>query len=397
MTDPLGQSQVLPYLVGLSAQGWSITLISAEKPERSENTAIIQKICTDANIDWQPCSYAKNPPVLAPLKNVRRLKKLAFKLHQEKTFDIIHCRSYLSALIGLEMQSRFNTKFLFDMRGFWADERIDGGIWKLNNPVFKWAYSFFKKKEIEFLQKADYTVSLTHKGQEVIKNSICPTSSPIAIIPCCADTDHFSQANVDSSRVEVLKNELSLSDDDKVMAYIGSLGSWYMLTEMLEFFKVLLAQRPTFKFLFLTLDNPDMVISECHRLEIDTSRLIIKSSSRQDLPNYMCLIDCSIFFIKPAFSKQASSPTKMGELMSMGIPIIANDGVGDSTSLIQKYEVGEVVDLHNKKSFEDVVSRFDKLLSLNSSKIREGALDYFSLDSGIEKYTQIYKQLAGER
>jgi len=31
MTDPLGQSQVLPYLCGLSALGWDITLMSAEK------------------------------------------------------------------------------------------------------------------------------------------------------------------------------------------------------------------------------------------------------------------------------------------------------------------------------------------------------------------------------
>jgi len=33
MTDPLGQSQVIPYLAGLSKRNYSFTLISCEKKE----------------------------------------------------------------------------------------------------------------------------------------------------------------------------------------------------------------------------------------------------------------------------------------------------------------------------------------------------------------------------
>jgi hypothetical protein len=33
MTDPLGQSQVIPYLAGLSAKGYVFTLISCEKED----------------------------------------------------------------------------------------------------------------------------------------------------------------------------------------------------------------------------------------------------------------------------------------------------------------------------------------------------------------------------
>ena len=34
MTDPLGQSQVLPYIIGLQQKGIAFTLISFEKIER---------------------------------------------------------------------------------------------------------------------------------------------------------------------------------------------------------------------------------------------------------------------------------------------------------------------------------------------------------------------------
>ena len=36
MTDPLGQSQVIPYLQGLSKKGYQFYLLSCEKPEAFE-------------------------------------------------------------------------------------------------------------------------------------------------------------------------------------------------------------------------------------------------------------------------------------------------------------------------------------------------------------------------
>ena len=51
------------------------------------------------------------------------------------------------------------------MRGFWADERVDGKLWSLNNIFYKKIYRYFKKKEKEFLQFSDYTISLTKTGK----------------------------------------------------------------------------------------------------------------------------------------------------------------------------------------------------------------------------------------
>ena len=60
MTDPLGQSQVLPYIIGLTKNGYEFTLISCEKKEKYlENKTIIENICLANNIDWQPLFYTK--------------------------------------------------------------------------------------------------------------------------------------------------------------------------------------------------------------------------------------------------------------------------------------------------------------------------------------------------
>ena len=54
------------------------------------------------------------------------------------------------------------------MRGFWADERVDGKIWKKEKFPFNKIYNYFKKKELQFFSEADHTVSLTFNGKNEI-------------------------------------------------------------------------------------------------------------------------------------------------------------------------------------------------------------------------------------
>ena len=137
MCDPLGGSQVLPYLAGLTTLGHNVTLISFEKPERgAEELAAIGRQCIDAAIAWHPLRYHKRPPLFSSMYDVRRMRAQAERLHRSEHFDLVHCRSYLTALVGLRMKRRFGVPFIFDMRGFWPDERVDGGIWKLSSPVY---------------------------------------------------------------------------------------------------------------------------------------------------------------------------------------------------------------------------------------------------------------------
>ncbi|MBB6460746.1 glycosyltransferase [Flammeovirga kamogawensis] len=381
MTDPLGQSQVLPYLKGLSQNGYSITLISFEKEERKDKKAYIQKIVKKIGIDWYPLNYTKNPPIVSTVIDVQRLKKLAFKLHQEKQFRLVHCRSYISALIGLEMKKKLGVKFLFDMRGFWADERVDGNIWKLSNPIFRLVYAYFKKKEKEFLRYSDINISLTNNGLQVINEwNKSKDFSKTVVIPCCADTTLFTIKNTTHKTF--------------VLGYLGSIGTWYLLDEMLDFYLRLLRKQPNSIFHFLTKDDPNLILSKCKDKNIPLSNILIEESEREDIVQKTSTWDYSIFFIKPAFSKKSSSPTKQGELMSMGIPVICNSNVGDTDFVINKYNSGFLIDNFDISSFDEVI---DEILSSNSifdkEKIREGAIEYFNLENGIKKYLAIYNNL----
>lgn len=394
MTDPLGQSQVLPYLIGLSKKGFQFTLISFEKPDRySEEKSKIEALCNANNIHWKPLLYTKNPPVLSTILDIRKMKKNAFALHREKHFQLVHCRSYISALAGLKLKREKGVKLLFDMRGFWADERVEGKIWNLKNPLFKFIYSYFKKKELTFFEQSDAIVSLTQIGKSEILSWKLKQVTPdkIQVIPCCVDLKLFDPKEIDPDLVHKKKMEYQLNDQF-IVGYVGSIGTWYQLREMLLAFKHILHLKQQAVFLFVTKESPAIIHSEAKELGINTDSIRVVAVQHQKVPSFISLFDCSIFFIRPSFSKKASSPTKQGEIMAMGIPLICNAGVGDTDEIVRRYNSGLVLKDTSEKTLSSFSLDFD---GFDREKTMHGADEYFGLDHGVELYFSVYNKFVG--
>ena len=122
---------------------------------------------------------------------------------------------------------------------------------------------------------------------------------------------------------------------------------------------------------------------------------MVRYAGRNELPDYLSLSDCSIFFIRPTYSKIASSPTKHAELMGMGIPVICNS-IGDTGYVIEDTQSGSVVKDFTDEEYDKIIDRIPALLSIEKEKIRQGAFKYFDLEKGAGQYLQVYKRILGE-
>ncbi len=397
MTDPLGQSQVLTYLFGLSNSGYKIHIISFEKPERFKQFGNnIEAQCNSNGIVWHPLSYTKNPPVLSTLFDLYNMYQLAKKLNKVFHFKLFHCRSQLTAMIGRKLAKQNNSKFIFDMRGFWVDERVEGNIWNLSNPFFKIIYRYLKRKEKEIFIHADAVVSLTYKALPLIKNiqGRSLNNQLIKVIPCCADIDFFDPRNISNEMKTTFRKELNIPEEAFVLTYLGGIGTWYLCAEMLDFFKRVLIKFPEACFLFITQEEPEMILKLVEERNIPASRIIIKSAQRKDVPALLSLSSASVFFIKASFSKQASSPTKHGELMSMGIPLVCNKGIGDTDQIIRDSDTGVVCDAFTTQAYDEAISKLSKSISDEQKNyIRKTAKKYFSLREGVNTYSKLYQEL----
>lgn len=395
MTDSLGQSQVIPYLIGLAKKGNNIVILSTEKQKVfNEKCDNISKLLSENNISWNYVFYTKKPPIISTLKDVGNLWKQAKQLHKVKNFDIVHCRSYISALVGLKMKKKYSTKFVFDMRGFYADERVDGKLWNIKNPIFNSVYKFFKKKEIQFLENADCTISLTNNAKTKILDweNIKKQPLDIEVIPCCADTNRFDPNSILQEDTKYLKSELGISEEDFVLTYLGSIGTWYMLDEMLDFYKRMIEKIPNSKFLFITGEKSEYILSKAKEKQIPLDNFIIKRVDYTEVPLFLSVSSYALFFILPVFSKSASSPIKQGEIMSMGIPIVCNAGVGDTDFVIKKYNCGILVDSFNETNYDYAINKMIET-KFDSKEIRNAAKDFYSLEKGIELYSESYKRI----
>lgn len=396
MTDPLGQSQILPYLFGLSKQGHAITLVSCEKPDRfAKSSNPIREQCQANGVTWVPITYHKSPPMLSTVWDLFVLFRTAIRLQHKHHFQIVHCRSYIPAFVGLYLQQKYAAKFIFDIRGFWADERVEGGIWNLSNPVYKSVYNFFKRRERLWFQQASHVVSLTHAGKADIlaRPWLEVADEKISVIPCCVDTKVFDGSQLQHADQTSWRQKLQLNDASFVLSYVGSIGTWYMLEEMLDFFCVLLQQKPDAVFLFITQEPPAWVLKTAAVRNIPADRIRIQPAERKQVPVLLSLSQASLFFIRPTFSKKASSPTKQGEIMSMGIPLICNTGVGDTDAVVRQYNCGLLVEGFTKEDYRKAIEQLPQLQKLSAQDIRNAAIDFYGLEKGVAAYQKIYKRL----
>jgi glycosyltransferase involved in cell wall biosynthesis len=392
LTDPLGQSQILPYLKGLSECGYRFTIISFEKKDRfQKEKAIINQLTTESDIDWVPLSFTTNPPLLSKFYDAVRMKNKAAKLQRKKKFDMVHCRSYVAADAGLYLKRKFGVKFFFDMRGFWADEKKDGS-WNMNNPFFSRVYQYYKAKEAQYLQHADYIISLTEAGKKEMstwpsfKNEI-----PVSVIPCCADMVHFSLTDAEQKKRS--RESLQIKGEELVLSYLGSVGTWYMLDEMLLFFKAVKRKYPGAKFLFITHTPRQFIDQRITEFNLDANDFIITQAPRKNVPDFVKASDINISFIKPVYSKISSSPTKLGEVLSMGIPVIVNSGVGDVEQTVKNANAGYVLHDFKEDDFKKAVEAIPELLQKSPAAIRRAIEPVYNLEKGIQSYLSCYRQV----
>ena len=398
MTDNLGQSQVIPYLEGLSKQGYSIHVLSCEKQEKYEQRKNhISKILQQSSIVWHPIEYTAKPPIISTLYDLHKLQNTAREiiLNAENNIKLLHCRSYISAHVGAYCQKKFGLPWIFDMRGFWADERVEGGIWDISKLLYRTVYNYFKNVEKKFITDASYIISLTENGANEIRSwdSYKSANKPIQVIPCCADLQLF-QKEISKTKLQSAQKKLNIPDDAFVISYLGSFGTWYMTDEMFDFFKSIYCKNNKAVFLCITPDNPDALESIAMRKDVPVSSLRVVKANREDVPLYASLSRWSMFFIKPVYSKKASSPTKMGELLAMGIPLVCNAGVGDVDVIMQECEKGFVIKDFSENNYFEIA---DAILQSDDScspwNLRDIALKYYSLEKGIQKYAEVYRNI----
>lgn len=386
LLEPLGQSQVLAYQEKLSEQ-FNIVLFSYEKPsdlKKSDLFLQIKERISQSSIKWIFRRYHKSPSLISTFYDLAIGIIHCSYLIWRHDIKVIHARSYPPALIAVVLKKIFGIKFIFDMRGFWADERLDGGIWKKDSAIFK----VTKKLEKSFLINADHIVSLTYAAVNEIKKFpyIKKDTLPISVISTCVDLDTFAPRSKDAS------------SENFVLGYLGTVGTWYLFEETVRAFKMLLIERPNSKILIVNRDEHVFILHTLKKFNVSLDSVELISANHVDVPSLIKRMHATVFFLKPLFSKQAAAPTKLGEFLASGVPALINDGVGDMAYIIKENQTGIAIknfnDITIKNGLIDLIALAEQEDIIN--RCRKTAEKNFALNEGIESYAKIYNHLVAQ-
>jgi len=384
LLEPLGQSQVMSYLKGLS-RDYQIALITFEKPEDLADTQAMAKAdadCKAHGIDWRPKSFRRSPKLLAPAWCMFEMFWSALQAARRGNVQLIHARSYLPAAAAWTVFRLTGTPFIFDMRALWPEEIITAGRLQRGSIVHK----VLTRLEKVCLRDAAAVISLTDAAVGYLQDQY-PTElqgQHIAVIPTCADLQRFKRSNKPPS--------------ERVYGCVGTvLSGWFLMDWLATLFNTAAQKDPEARFEVVTRDDAEKVRAA---LDIDGKlgdRLSIFPSASESVHEALQKQATSVMFFTSGTSKLGSAPTRLGEALGCGVPVVANEGVGDVADIIRCYNVGVIVKDGSEAAMKTTLDELETLQSNPDlpSRCRKAAEEVFSLEAGTEAYRKLYAEILG--
>lgn len=364
-----GRSQTLPYVRELAAAGLDLRLLSFERSEWLEDADRVVSAERDlGSVPWRRVPWRRRP-VLDLLAGVRALRAEC-RAHRAQ---LVHCRGYVPAFLA----DLIRRPFLFDMRGFWPDERADGGLWSRESR----GYRRWKRLETRLLRRAAGVVVLTEAAREELRRlELAPPDQRIDVIPCCADLDRFRPVEPDPGPRRYL--------------ILGSTGTWYLTEETLDLAAHALRRDEEAVLDVLTADPHEPLRAGLAERGVDLSRVRVERVAHEQIATRVSGARAAIVLIRPVWSKRASCPTKLAELLGCGVPVLANRGVGDMDRWIDGDAVGVSVQGFTPSDYDDALRRLDALYDRGEAELRSRcratAERDLSLPEGVRRYRAAY-------
>jgi glycosyltransferase involved in cell wall biosynthesis len=359
--EPLGRSQIVAYLERLTDVA-NITLISFEKP--GDDTGPLAERLAAAGITWLRHRYHGSPPVASTWWDVRAGARAIRRAHRSRPVQIVHTRSYVPALMARQSGVLSDARFLFDIRGFWADERVEGGIWRKGT-----LYRLAKRYEAQFFAAADAVVTLTEASVPWIRERVRSDVS-IEVIPTCVDLDRY-------------RGQERRPDGPRLI-WSGSVGTWYRFD-----LAVRMAKAADLPLTALTRQQ------DLARQALGDLPGEVREVASEAVPAELHRGDLGLCLVRSSFSKKASAPTRFAEYLASGMPVAVTADVGDLESIVEDERVGLVVRGEDDRSLAQAGARqLEKYQEPGTSRrCREVAAGRFGLSSGVQRYAALYEKL----
>ncbi len=381
LLDPLGNSQILPYIENLSDHGYKFILFSFEKSDRSKQSIRDLYIRLESRgIKWFYLPFKKRRfGYFIRIFQVWLLIKSKIK---DIKVLLFHTRGITTAIIyflcGLKCP------LIYDIRAF-SGEYID--CRRLSKKsIFAFLLLSFEKYLINL---SSGIVVLDQSGADFIHNKYSRIKAIVKVIPTCTKTNLFLKKNKDFK-----------SSSEKIYRLVFLGGARYPYRPDLAIFlvKQLLQNNIICELDFINERDHEYLSHLCQKYNLPKKSYSIFSVPQKDIPYYLINYDAGLIFNTTGDWRRMSSPTKLGEYLAAGLNVISLSGINVIDTLSRKEP--DLFDIFDENDFKKNISK-TRLKQIetklkdpsNSDKARKLAFIQFDLNIGNKKYKDLYDKL----
>ena len=402
LLDPLGHARNADLLQRLANDGLTIVVVSFEEPGalRDEiRTASMRDKLEAQGITWRPLRCRNTRAVPMACWDFVRGTATAMRVALERRPRCLHTCGYSSGLVGLAVKLVSGGKLIFDMKGFWPEERVELGLFRSTHFL----YRVSKRLEEAILDRSDHIVVATDRAKAVLRDEEAKArlasqgrvpEKPVSVIPCCVDAERFSPRMYDRA----LRASSGL--ENKVLfGNIGSFNRRYLASEMFRFAFYVKKYRPDATFVYLTPHDPRLLHEAARAAGLADGDVFVRAVAPSDMPRWLSLFRLGVFFVRPSYAAKASSFAKLAEFLASGVPVITNTGVGDLDHLLREERCGLLLPGLTDRDLDAAAKKVLPLLQGDAvpqelrERCRQTALDRFDIAQSASRYGSIYRSL----
>jgi glycosyltransferase involved in cell wall biosynthesis len=387
LEDPLVHTQVVAYLGGLAEAGHTVHLLTFDPRLEASRRRDLDARLRRLGVTWHSLRYHKRPSLPATTFDALGGAAVAARIVKQHRLDAVHARNHVPLATALIVRRLTGCRLIFDVRGLMAEEYVDAGRWKRGGVPYRLTRSVQRAG----LERADGIVTLTEAVRPYLFGA--DRRPRTHVIPCCADLDRLEEQ---SGARAVTRRELGIGDR-RVIVYVGKFTGWYMEREMVDFFAAARRLDPALLFLVLTQADQEVLWRELARAGIRDADVRVIRAAPEEVGRYLAAADFGISFIRRSFSKVSSSPTKIGEYLGAGLPVVSSAGIGDLDGLLGGGDIGVLVEDFSDSGYE-IAARSVMALAddpQTPERCRAVANRHLSLrEVGIPRYDRLYREVA---
>ena len=357
LSEGVGSSQILPLIQRLAAADLKIHLITYEKRQANAETETFLK---SQGVAWTHLPFTSMGPVgaLARIREIRR---------KIESTQLIHARSDVPAVAALLSAK---APVLWDVRSLWSDQRVFMET------------EFFKRHLTKSSRVLEWYASGHSKAMSTLTHSVVPElEARYRLVP--------KLRIVVPTAVDLSRFQLSEEIPQKIVGlYSGTFNGYYDLNLSKRFTDEINAIYPTVVHWARPRESSTKTlgVGESHIFESSQNEMA------QILSNYS--FGLSVCKLNAGPSLKAAMPTKVAEFLACGRPVVVNKGLGDFDKYLPEFRAGVILD----GTSDNLRSAAHKLTELISDpdtpgRCRALAEKYFDIDTGVEKYLDLYSRM----